>query len=110
MVLYIGGAYQGKRALASEYLIEHGLSSIVTDFHLRIRDAVMAEEDPEELTRQLLQDDPDVVTMDEVGYGIVPMEKKEREYREAVGHAGQKIAARADEVYRVVSGIAVRIK
>lgn len=47
---------------------------------------------------------------DEVGCGIVPMEKSERDYREAVGHAGQMLAAAAAEVYRVQCGIAARIK
>jgi len=51
-----------------------------------------------------------LVTLDEVGCGIVPMEKREREYREAVGAAGQLLASVADQVYRVLAGIPVRIK
>ena len=53
---------------------------------------------------------PAVITLDEVGCGIVPLEKTERDYREAVGHAGQMLAAAAAEVYRMQCGIAVRIK
>ena len=60
--------------------------------------------------RQLLTDPPAVITLDEVGCGIVPLEKSERDYREAVGHAGQMLAAAAAEVYRMQCGIAVRIK
>ena len=51
-----------------------------------------------------------MITLDEVGCGIVPLEKSERNYREAVGHAGQMLAAAAVEVYRVQCGIAARIK
>ena len=59
---------------------------------------------------QILVNPPAVITLDEVGCGIVPMEKSERDYREAVGHAGQMLAAAAAEVYRMQCGIAVRIK
>ena len=38
------------------------------------------------------------------------LEETERDYREAVGHAGQMLAAAAAEVYRMQCGIAVRIK
>ena len=48
--------------------------------------------------------------MDEVGCGVVPVDKEERQYREAVGAAGQELAARAEKVYRVTAGIPVRIK
>ena len=72
--------------------------------------ALEAGEDPEAFTRQILVNPPAVITLDEVGCGIVPMEKSERDYREAVGHAGQMLAAAAAEVYRMQCGIAVRIK
>lgn len=110
MILLIGGAFQGKKKLAREYIERTGKHGLEADFHRKIRDALMTDKDPEEIVRQLLQEPPAVVTMDEIGYGIVPMEKNEREYREAVGHAGQLLAAYAQEVYRVVAGIAVRIK
>ena len=72
--------------------------------------ALEAGEDPEAFTRQILVNPPAVITLDEVGCCIVPMEKSERDYREAVGHAGQMLAAAAAEVYRVQCGIAARIK
>lgn len=48
--------------------------------------------------------------IDEIGSGIVPMNQEERIWREAVGRAGCKIAESAVEVYRVMSGIGIRIK
>ena len=48
--------------------------------------------------------------MDEVGCGIVPVERLERDYREAVGRAGQLLAQNASQVFRVICGIPVRIK
>ena len=51
-----------------------------------------------------------VLIYPEVGSGVVPLDPEERTWREAVGRVGCRIAAEADEVYRVVAGIAQRIK
>lgn len=51
-----------------------------------------------------------IVSCDEVGMGIVPVEKKDREYRDDVGKALCEIAKRADKVFRVFAGIGQRIK
>ena len=48
--------------------------------------------------------------MNDVGSGIVPMEKSERVYRENVGRAGCYIAKRADVVVRVSCGCGMEIK
>lgn len=46
----------------------------------------------------------------EVGMGIVPDNALARQYRDIAGSVNQKVAACADEVYLVVSGLAVEIK
>jgi len=46
----------------------------------------------------------------EVGMGIVPDNALARQYRDLAGSVNQKVAACADEVYLVVSGLAVEIK
>lgn len=51
-----------------------------------------------------------VFVTNEVGAGIVPENALAREYRDLAGLANQQIAAAADEVYLVVSGIPVDIK
>lgn len=57
------------------------------------------------------EQNPDIlVVSNELGYGVVPMEKKDRLWREAVGRICTCLAARADEVVRVVCGIGVKIK
>ena len=67
--------------------------------------------DPVEELEKLLNKHPDIVLLcDEVGQGIVPMERADRDYREAVGRTMCVAAQRAEEVYRVVCGIAQRIK
>lgn len=107
MILIIGGSFQGKKAYAAQICKD---GRILADFQDRIRAVLEAGEDPEAFTRQILVTPPAVITLDEVGCGIVPLEQTERDYREAVGHAGQMLAAAAAEVYRVQCGIAARIK
>lgn len=51
-----------------------------------------------------------IFVTNEVGLGIVPENALAREYRDLAGMVNQKIAAKADEVYLVVSGLAVEIK
>lgn len=51
-----------------------------------------------------------IIVSNELGMGIVPQNRLSRLYRDIVGRMNQKISARADEVYFLVSGIAMRIK
>lgn len=51
-----------------------------------------------------------VIICDEVGLGIVPADKEERIYRQAVGRLCCRLAERADSVERVFCGIGMRIK
>ena len=51
-----------------------------------------------------------IVCCDEVGLGVVPVDRAEREYRDEVGKTLCALAARAERVYRVIAGIGQRIK
>ena len=51
-----------------------------------------------------------IFVSNEVGMGIVPDNALSREYRDLSGWINQKVAAVADEVYLVVSGLAVDVK
>ena len=65
----------------------------------------------EALVREMADRQPELlVTMDEVGCGIVPMEEEERRFREAAGEAGQILAAHSREVWRVICGAGARIR
>lgn len=129
MILIIGGFCQGKRNFARELSgmeeemfgrcqadglmdpVEAAFGKrFLTGFHGWIRQVVEKGGDPEKFVRQILVRAPEIVTMDEVGCGIVPMERGERDYREAVGYAGQMLAKEAGQVFRVTCGIPVQIK
>ena len=51
-----------------------------------------------------------IIVTNEVGAGLVPDNPMGRFFRDVVGKANQLIAASADQVYLLVSGIPVRIK
>ena len=65
----------------------------------------------EKLLTSAKQEKCDVIFVtNEVGLGIVPDNPLAREYRDVAGLVNQKVAAVADEVYLVVSGLAVELK
>ena len=51
-----------------------------------------------------------IVISNEVGLGLVPPYPVGRTYRDALGRANQRLAARADEVVLMVAGIPMKIK
>ncbi|EFO79713.1 adenosylcobinamide-phosphate guanylyltransferase [Oscillochloris trichoides DG-6] len=51
-----------------------------------------------------------IIVTNEVGMGIVPAYPLGRVYRDVLGRANQQVAAAADAVYLVVSGIPIEIK
>lgn len=112
MILIIGGAGQGKLDYALEKT-GYGPDQVArTPEEARTKPIFAGlEQWPELDENELLAANPDVILIcDEVGCGVVPVDREEREYREAVGAAGQELAALAGEVYRVTAGIPVRIK
>ncbi|NDO45806.1 bifunctional adenosylcobinamide kinase/adenosylcobinamide-phosphate guanylyltransferase [Clostridium sp. MD294] len=51
-----------------------------------------------------------IIVTGEIGLGIVPMDKLSRHFRDIIGSVNQILAQKANEVYFVVSGIAMKIK
>ena len=109
MILIIGGAYQGKTQYAKEHFDKD--YTIWNHYHETVRQQLMDKKNPvDEAERKLSGQDRLIIISNEVGYGLVPMEAFEREYREAVGRVNCFFAREAEQVIRVVSGIGKRIK
>ncbi len=86
-------------------------ATIINHFHLIVKRVLHENKEPELIIKEIIEKNPDVcIVSSEIGYGIVPMDSFEREYRERTGRICCKIAKGADEVYRVLCGIATRIK
>ena len=126
MRLIIGGACQGKRTYAAA---QYGLSredirdcsdfapgdfaekKCVCRFHLFLRNQMKSGGDVITVTSKIVQSSPGIlILMDEIGCGVIPMEREERLWREETGRAGCYLAAHAESVERVVCGCGVRIK
>lgn len=129
MHLIVGGAYQGKLEFAlgllgreeterdcwaagDEDSFEAAFERpVVYRFHEYVRRLLAEERDTEYFLEELEKRNPQaVVIMDEVGYGIVPADPADRRFREEAGRAGQRLAGKAEAVYRVVCGIGTRIR
>lgn len=51
-----------------------------------------------------------VIVSNELGLGLVPATKTVRAFRDLAGRVNQQVAAEADEVYLMVSGLPLRLK
>lgn len=113
MILVIGGAASGKR----DYVLGLGyqdsqIASAVLDQRPvldRLQDLVAADKDAANDALETLYS-KEVVICDEVGSGVIPAERQEREMREATGRLCNQLASRASKVIRLVAGIPVVIK
>lgn len=124
MKMIIGGAFQGKAALAKKEYPEidwvNGAEADwetvrnakgILNFHEFIRSEMQKDNDVSDLAERLISCNPDVILVsDEVGYGVVPIDAFDRAYREAVGRICTKLAAYSSEVTRVMCGIGTVIK
>lgn len=124
MILITGGAFQGKKEFAltlvkdgciveGDQLNEETIrgADIAADFHLYIRRLLQEGRNAREEAAALLKgQDRLILTVDELGCGIVPIDAFERNYRETTGRISCELAKQAEAVYRVQCGIGVRIK
>ena len=79
-------------------------------FHLWVRRKVKEQADVPKLTETFIKKNPDcIVICNEVGCGVVPMLKEEREYREQVGRMQVILAKSSESVERVICGIAQKM-
>lgn len=121
MRFVIGGADSGKRDFVrGNYGIDEILTAdydsvltakAVCDFHIFIKKLMTKNKDIIAVIDNILEKNPDLTIIStEIGYGVVPMDKDDREWRETVGRTCCYIAKNADEVVRVVCGVGNRIK
>lgn len=130
MELIVGGYAQGKLHLAKErypqarvispeeyyaFLDEEASEDVVI---LNALHQLIKKELPLQSMEDILGDLMDlverhpnlVIISDEVGNGVVPMERSKREWREICGRILIQVAAKADRVERVLCGISQQIK
>lgn len=126
MKFVTGGCYQGKQqwVLTHEKLLQSQIADGAVCSAKEIKDAkrwiificlysggCWQDKNPSEEIESVLRSNPGLIIItDEIGGGIVPMDPKEREWREVHGRVCCQLAKRADCVIRVIAGIGQRIK
>lgn len=133
MKMIIGGIAQGKLTFAKQLVMKSVINqnrnlcnivdetytgleelyeaTIINHFHLIVRRLLIENADAKEIVNQIVIQNPHVILVStEIGYGIVPIDSFERNYREQTGRLCCTIASKAQEVYRITCGIPVQIK
>ena len=126
-ILVIGGACQGKTAWVEKKFPEYQQVSVdvllqenklghmreniqIHSFHLLMKQWLSQGREYKEQVALLMKNPSWLIVSDEIGNGIVPIDKKEREWREETGRMLCELAKEADEVYRIYCGIPTKIK
>lgn len=129
MRLLIGGRAQGKLAhvleeenIAPDQILDGAACKpedaacckVLNHLHLLVRAMLSGGKTQEDLlvwAESLLKENPEIIILcDEIGCGIVPAERFDRDWREAVGRLCCYLARRARKVERLTCGIAVVLK
>ncbi len=126
MIMITGGAFQGKRNFAKERfgLRENDIlngencdfekvfsAKCVADYHLIVKRLIDKNSDPLEFTEKLCRTNPKIIVIiNEIGCGIIPIEKSDRIWREQTGRAGCVIAENSSAAVRICCGIKAMIK
>lgn len=124
MKMYIGGANQGQLALAQEQYpdilwIDGKKCSYeeiencggIYDFQEYIKRMMKDGISTDDLAEKIISSNPNIIIVsDEIGYGLVPIDRFLRDYREQTGRICTALATYSDHVTRVVMGIGTKIK
>ncbi len=129
MILIVGGTSSGKATFARKLAAQHGWSE--DDIAFNVEELLWGQTEgtgqvasvgadaaghavgkalpatPELIERLAAKA---IVTCSEVGGGVVPLDREERAWREAVGRMSCELASQADAVVRMVCGIPVVLK
>ena len=126
-ILVIGGACQGKtewvqenfpdyKSVSPEMLLKENREGklksgvYINRLHMILKQWLQNGRNCKEEMDLLRQNPSWLIVSDEIGNGIVPVEKDIREWRECTGRILCDLAKDADEVYRIHCGIPVKIK
>ncbi len=126
MIMITGGAFSGKKDYAkkrfgfSDEEILNGencsleavfSAKCIADYQLIVKRLLEENADVQTFTERLCKEDPNaIVIINEIGAGIIPLEKSDRIWREETGRSGCLIARNSSEVIRLACGIPTTIK
>ena len=117
MILVIGGMGQGKLAAVlrnTEYTEKDvtctsGVGKpVLNNLQKAVRSALAEGKTQEQILAELAR--YAVIISDEVGFGVVPVDRFEREWRETVGRICCMLAKDAEQVVRLFCGVPMVLK
>lgn len=125
MHVYIGGAYNGKTDYVKEQVAQSGRVMawydgslppvgtdpvVVNNVHEWLAQFEGTEEEAIALWLERLANRESIVILTDIGRGIVPMDAKDRAFRDKCGRLYQGFIAQAENVTQIWYGIAKNIK
>ncbi|GAA0069360.1 hypothetical protein UT300003_08830 [Clostridium sardiniense] len=119
MILVFGGAYNGKLAYVKEkynlcdkdifYCNSGNINlekKVICGFHIFVRNMIIENKSPLEYIKNNMDKLKDkIIITDDIGLGIVPIEKVDRVWRDEHGKSIQYISSRSKKVIRIFLGI-----
>ena len=119
MILVFGGAYNGKLAYVKEkynikdddifYCALDTLDfdkKVICGLHVCIREMILKGKDPLEYIKNNIEKlEKKIIITDDIGMGIVPIEKTDRMWRDAHGKCVQYLSLNSKKVIRIFFGI-----
>ena len=117
MRLVIGGAFQGKKAyVAEKYQLPNekmtdGSAASYEEIFEWVKERLKEGKKLESLEEELIDKNPDIILIsNELGYGVVPIDKFDREYRETTGRVCTRLAKKSKSVVRIICGMECVLK
>lgn len=126
MKLIIGGVFQGKKTFAQQLtgvsleMAVDGMTCtyeellqapMIYHFHEFVKRRIQENLPYKQLAQELAEKNPQVIIVtNELGYGVVPVDKFDRRYREDTSRLCCELAAASEQVWRVCCGIGTCIK
>lgn len=123
--LIVGGSHSGKRArveqlgFSAQDIADSGACNLDKAFerpvlyglHMLVRRLMREGTDPSQFVRQGLRGNKvRIVVCDEIGCGVIPIDRFERDWREQVGRILCEIAKETPSVERLFCGVPTEIK
>lgn len=119
MILVFGGAYNGKLSYVKEkYNIEKDDifyctldtlnfdKKVICGLHVFIREMILKGKDPLEYIKNNIEKlEEKIIITDDIGMGIVPIEKIDRTWRDTHGKCVQYLSLNSKKVIRIFFGI-----
>lgn len=124
MILIFGGAYNGKLEFAKKKydLLQEEIffcnnenlrydKKVICGLHLFTRNCILKNINPLEILQNNIERLKDkIIICDEIGSGIVPMEKLDRQWREDTGKVLQFLSRHSYSVSRIFFGLEESLK